>query len=150
MAPEPEAQIELYLALKAHKFDLEITRGVTALEQEILDRQIEAVQRLLESLSQATGLDPPASPAVETPPPSSAQADPHLRLGSPEPPRDRDDGRAKQRPTPASEDGLAPGNERGERRALGCLRPVEPRAGQPNGHATASRPDGHPSALVPD
>jgi hypothetical protein len=75
MATEIEAQVELYLALEAHKFDLEITRGVTALDQEILDRRVEAVQRLLESLSQAIGLDPPASQPVETPPPSSAQAD---------------------------------------------------------------------------
>jgi hypothetical protein len=38
-----EAQ-DLYQALQAHKFDLEITRGVSALDQEILDRRIEAVR----------------------------------------------------------------------------------------------------------
>jgi hypothetical protein len=39
-----EAQVELHQALEAHKLDLEITRGVSALDQEILDRRIEAPQ----------------------------------------------------------------------------------------------------------
>jgi hypothetical protein len=75
MAAEIEAQVELYLALEAHKFDLEITRRHGARSRDSFDRRVEAVPRLLESLSQAIGLDPPASQPVETPPPSSAQAD---------------------------------------------------------------------------
>jgi hypothetical protein len=45
---EPHRQ--LYQAIKAHKFDLEITRGASALDQEILDTRIEAVRRLLEAV----------------------------------------------------------------------------------------------------
>jgi hypothetical protein len=63
MATEIEAQVELYLALEAHKFDLEITRGVTALDQEILDHRIEAVQRLLECLEQELEIEPHRSSA---------------------------------------------------------------------------------------
>jgi hypothetical protein len=46
------AQVKLYEAVKAHKFDLEITEGVWALDQEIMDRRIEAAQQLLEWLEQ--------------------------------------------------------------------------------------------------
>jgi hypothetical protein len=52
-----EAQVELYRALKAHTSDLEITRGVSALDQEILDRRIEAARQLSDWLSRA--LEPP-------------------------------------------------------------------------------------------
>jgi hypothetical protein len=64
-----EAQVELHQALEAHKLDLEITRGVSALDQESLDRRIEATQRLLEWLSQALRLQPAAFPAAQTPSP---------------------------------------------------------------------------------
>jgi hypothetical protein len=71
-----ETQRQLFQALKAHKFDLEITRSITsALDPEVLDRRIEAARLLLEWLAPALELGPPASPAVQTPPPSSAPAD---------------------------------------------------------------------------
>jgi hypothetical protein len=41
-----ETQHELYQAIEAHKFDLEITRGLSTLDQEIIDNRIEASQRL--------------------------------------------------------------------------------------------------------
>jgi hypothetical protein len=70
-----DARRQLYQALKAHKFDLEITRSVTSgLDLEVLDRRIEAVQLLLEWLSQALEPPPEASPAAQTPPPSRVQA----------------------------------------------------------------------------
>jgi hypothetical protein len=69
VAMATEAQVELHQALEAHKFDLEITRGVSALDQESLDRLIEATQRLLEWLSQALGLQPAVFPAAQTPSP---------------------------------------------------------------------------------
>jgi hypothetical protein len=62
-----EAQVNLYQALKAHKFDLEIARGVSALDDEILACRIEATQRLLELLEQALEIEPTASPAVQAP-----------------------------------------------------------------------------------
>jgi hypothetical protein len=58
-----ETQYELYQALVAHKFELDNIRGVSALDQEILDRRIEDVQRLLEWVSQASDLEPTASPS---------------------------------------------------------------------------------------
>jgi hypothetical protein len=61
-----EAQYELYQAVQAHKFDLEITSGVSALDQEILDSRIEVVQRLLEWLSPILEADHPPSLAVQT------------------------------------------------------------------------------------
>jgi hypothetical protein len=67
-----ETQHELYQVLEAHKFDLEITRGVTTLGHEILDRRIEAARLLLEWLSQALEPHPAAFPAAQTLPPSSA------------------------------------------------------------------------------
>jgi hypothetical protein len=71
-----ETQRQLFQALEAHKFDLEITRSITSgLDLEVLDRRIEAARLLLEGLSPALQLGPPASPAVQTPPPSSAPAD---------------------------------------------------------------------------
>jgi len=55
---------QLFQALEAHIFDLEITRGATSgPNQEALDRRIEAAQLLLEWLSQDFELEP-ASPAV--------------------------------------------------------------------------------------
>ena len=58
-----ETQHQLYQVLKAHKFELEITRGVTSgPDLEILHRRIEAVRLLLEWLSRALELEPPASP----------------------------------------------------------------------------------------
>ena len=76
MATEAE-EVKLYEALKAHKFDLEITKGVWALDQEIMHqeimhRRIEAAQQLLEWLEQELEIEPRASPAVQTPRPSSA------------------------------------------------------------------------------
>jgi hypothetical protein len=71
-----ETQHELYRVLEVHKSELEITRSITsALDPEVLDRRIEAARLLLEWLSTALELGPPASPAVQTPPPSSAPAD---------------------------------------------------------------------------
>jgi hypothetical protein len=66
MTTTRERRHQLYQALEAHKFDLEITRGFSARDPEVLDRRIEAVQLLLESLSQALELEPPDSPAVQT------------------------------------------------------------------------------------
>ena len=52
-----EAQRRLYQALEAHKSDLEIKLGVLALDQDILERRIEDVQRLLEWVSQLSKLE---------------------------------------------------------------------------------------------
>jgi hypothetical protein len=58
-----EAQHQLYEALKAHKFDLEITRGAASgPDHEALDRRIEAARLLLEWIARALELEPPASP----------------------------------------------------------------------------------------
>jgi hypothetical protein len=58
-----EAQHQLYQALKAHKSELEITRGVASgPDVENLDRRIEAARLLLEWISRALELQPPASP----------------------------------------------------------------------------------------
>jgi hypothetical protein len=63
-----EAQRQLFQALKAHKFELEITRGVAlGLDRNVLDGRIEAARLLLEWLSQDPGLDRPASQAVRMP-----------------------------------------------------------------------------------
>jgi hypothetical protein len=71
-----ETQRQLFQVLKAHRSELEITRGVTsAPDLEVLDRRIEAVLLLLEWLSTTLELGPAASPAVQTPPPSGAPAD---------------------------------------------------------------------------
>jgi PEP-CTERM motif len=68
-----ETQHDLYQVLEAHKFDLEITRGVTSGPNlEVLDRRIEATRLLLEWLSQALEPHPEASPAVQMPLPSSS------------------------------------------------------------------------------
>jgi hypothetical protein len=72
-----EAQVELYRALEAHKFDLEITQGVVeGLGREALDRRIEAARQLSEWLSQALEPQPAAFPPAQTPPPQSALAAP--------------------------------------------------------------------------
>jgi hypothetical protein len=70
LATATEAEVKLYDALRAHKFDLEITQCVWALDQEIMDRRIEAAQQLLEWIEQEFEIEPQASPAVQTPPPS--------------------------------------------------------------------------------
>ena len=56
-----EAEVKLYEALKAHKFDLEITQGVWALDREIMDRRIEAAQQLLEWLERELQIGPTSS-----------------------------------------------------------------------------------------
>jgi hypothetical protein len=61
------AQVKLYEAVKAHKFDLEITEGVWALDQEIMDRRIEAAQQLLEWLEQELKIEPTGFPAPSLP-----------------------------------------------------------------------------------
>jgi hypothetical protein len=71
-----ETQRKLYQALKAHKFDLEISRSITSgFDLEILDCRIEAAQLLVEWLSPALELDPSPFPTVQTPPPSDFLAD---------------------------------------------------------------------------
>ena len=84
-----ETQHQLYQVLKAHKFELEITRGVTSgPDQEVLDRRIEAARLLLEWLSQALEPDPPSFPAAQTPPPSSSPADrDQIPPSAPDPPK---------------------------------------------------------------
>jgi hypothetical protein len=58
-----EARHQLYEALSAHKFELEITRAVASgPDLEILDRRIEAARLLLEWIARALELEPPASP----------------------------------------------------------------------------------------
>ncbi len=65
-----ETQRQLYQAVKAHIFELEITRGVgEGLDREALDRRIEAARQLSEWLSQVLELQPAAFPAAQTPPP---------------------------------------------------------------------------------
>jgi hypothetical protein len=83
-----EAQSALYQALKAHTSELEITRGaVSGLDVEVLDRRVEAAQRLLEWLSQALEPQPPAFPTAQTPPPSSSPADrDQIPPSAPDPP----------------------------------------------------------------
>jgi hypothetical protein len=71
-----EARRQLYQALRAHISELEIERSVTSgPDLEALDRRIEAARLLLEWIARALELDPPASPEVQTPPPSSSPAD---------------------------------------------------------------------------
>jgi hypothetical protein len=71
-----DAQIDLFQALKTHKFELELIRGLNAGPHlEALDRRIEAARLLLIWLAQALEPHPPASPAFETPTPSSALDD---------------------------------------------------------------------------
>jgi hypothetical protein len=70
-----ETQHELYRVLKAHKSELEITRGAASgPDLEILDRRIEAIRLLLEWIWQALEPLPEASPAAQTPSPSRVQA----------------------------------------------------------------------------
>jgi hypothetical protein len=60
-----EARRQLYEALRAHKFELELIRGVASgPDLEVLDRRIEAARLLLEWLARAPEPDPPASPEV--------------------------------------------------------------------------------------
>jgi hypothetical protein len=71
-----EARRQLYQALRAHISELEIERSVTSgPDLEVLDRRMEAARLLLEWIARALELDPPASPEVQTPPPSSSPAD---------------------------------------------------------------------------
>ena len=54
-----ELQGQLFQALEAHKFDLEVTRGLTSgSNRETLDRRIEATQLLLEWLPKDLELGP--------------------------------------------------------------------------------------------
>jgi hypothetical protein len=55
MASE-QVRRQLYEAVAAHRADLEIERGFAGLELEVLDRRIEASQRLLEWLEQTPEL----------------------------------------------------------------------------------------------
>jgi hypothetical protein len=84
-----EARGQLYQALRAHASELEIERGVTSgPDLEVLDRRIEAARLLLEWIWRALELEPPASPEVQTPPPSSSPADPDQTPPSaPDPPK---------------------------------------------------------------
>jgi hypothetical protein len=67
---DKSARRQLYRALEAHRFDLEIMRSVASgFDLKTLDRRMEAVRLLLEWLSQAPGLEPLASPAAQMPPP---------------------------------------------------------------------------------
>jgi hypothetical protein len=67
LAMTRDAQRQLYHALDAHKFDLEITRGVTSGPNlEVLDRRIEAARLLLKWISQALEPRLEASPAAQT------------------------------------------------------------------------------------
>ena len=66
-----ETQRQLYWVLKAHKSELEITRGApSGLDLEVFNRRIVAARQLVEWLSPALELGPPASPTVQTPPSS--------------------------------------------------------------------------------
>jgi hypothetical protein len=72
-----ESQRQLYEALTAHKFELEIIQGIASgPDLEVQDRRIEAARLLLEWLSRALEPQPPAFPAIQTTSPSSAPADP--------------------------------------------------------------------------
>jgi hypothetical protein len=63
------AQVELYQALEAHQSDLEIQRD--AASGYGLEDRIEATRHVLKWLDhQALEIEPPASPAVQTPPSS--------------------------------------------------------------------------------
>jgi hypothetical protein len=68
-----EAQRQLYQALNAHKTELETVREVASgPDLEVLGRRIEAARLLLEWIAQALERDPPASPEVQTPTPSTS------------------------------------------------------------------------------
>jgi hypothetical protein len=84
-----EAQRDLYQALKAHKTELEIIRGAASgPDLEVLNRRIEAARLLLEWIARALELEPPASPEVQTPPPSTSPVDQHQTpLSAPDPPK---------------------------------------------------------------
>jgi hypothetical protein len=84
--PTREALQQLYKALTAHKAHLEITeRFMTDVD---LDRRIEAARLLLEWLEPALEPEPPASPEVQTPPPSTSPVDQHQTPPSaPDPPK---------------------------------------------------------------
>jgi hypothetical protein len=59
------ARRQLYEAIRAHKVDLEITRGFAGLELEVLDRRIDATQLLLEWLEQTQELPPKVSTGLK-------------------------------------------------------------------------------------
>jgi hypothetical protein len=66
-ATPTEAQLALYQALQAHKFDLENRRSTSAREEEILGHRIETVQRLVEWLEQDLEIEPAVSlPSLST------------------------------------------------------------------------------------
>jgi hypothetical protein len=89
MATTGEARRQTYQALRAHSSELEIERGVTSSpDLEVLDRRIEAVRLLLEWISPALELDPPTSPEVQTPPPSTSPVDrDQTQPSAPDPPK---------------------------------------------------------------
>jgi hypothetical protein len=64
MASE-EARRQLFEAVTAHKVHLEITRSFAGLELEVLDRRIEATQRLLKWLEQVHELPPEVSTGLK-------------------------------------------------------------------------------------
>jgi hypothetical protein len=84
-----ETQCQLYQAVKAHKSGLEIIRGVASgPDLEAVDRRIEATLLLLEWIARALDLETPASPAVQTPQPSTSPVDQHQTPPSaPDPPK---------------------------------------------------------------
>jgi hypothetical protein len=68
--------VNLFQAVKAHSLDLESSRGIIpGADLEVLDGRIENVRRLLEWLSPAPEPRQAASPAAQTPQPSSFPAD---------------------------------------------------------------------------
>jgi hypothetical protein len=73
MTTPERARKALYDAVRSHTSELENARGAASgFDRQVPDRELKAARRLLEWLSQALELDPPASPAVQTPPPSSS------------------------------------------------------------------------------
>jgi hypothetical protein len=85
-ADEP---VNLFQAVKAHSLDLESSRGITSgADLEVLDGRIEDARRLLEWLSPAPEPRQAASPAAQTPQPSSFSADPnHIPPSASDPPK---------------------------------------------------------------
>ena len=77
MTTRETKRLQLYQALRTHASELEIERSITSgPDRDVLDRRIEAARLLLEWIWRALELEPLASPAVQTPPPSSSPTDP--------------------------------------------------------------------------
>jgi hypothetical protein len=71
-----DAKTQLFQAVKAHIFELEIERDVASKRDlETLDPRIGAARLLLEWLSKALEPEPAASPTSEPSPPPGPQAD---------------------------------------------------------------------------